>query len=227
MQRVLEPELMTGAAQARAYAEADFEDSNRRFVDRFAGTFTATEVGAWALDLGCGPADITIRFARLYPRCTVHGVEGSAAMLRFARHLLDQAPDVRNRIELVQARIPGAALPRHAYDTLISNSLLHHLPDPSVLWQTLKQYAVPGAPVLVMDLLRPDSEGRAREIVAAYAGSEPDVLKQDFYNSLRAAFELEEIRAQLAAAGLSSLAVEPASDRHVIVWGRMPSGRNR
>jgi SAM-dependent methyltransferase len=227
MHRVLEPELMTDDRQARAYAEANFEDANRRFIELFARTFSADEVGSWVLDLGCGPADIAIRFARLYPRCTVHGVDGSEAMLRYARTLLDGATDVRNRIELVLGRIPEAGLPRRSYDTVISNSLLHHLPDPGVLWQTAKDHATPGAPVLIMDLVRPESVSRAREIVEAYAGAEPAVLKKDFYNSLRAAFEPEEIRAQLAAAGLTTFAVERASDRHVIVWGRMPADPRR
>jgi ubiquinone/menaquinone biosynthesis C-methylase UbiE len=227
MHRVLEPELMTDDEQARAYAQADFEDANRRFIESFAGAFAADEVGSWVLDLGCGPADIAVRFARRYPRCTVHGVDGSEAMLRHGRRLLEGATDVRHRIALIQGRIPEAVFPRRSYDTVISNSLLHHLPDPGALWQTAKEYAVPGAPLLVMDLLRPESESRAREIVEAYAGAEPAVLKNDFFNSLRAAFEPEEIRAQLAAAGLTTLAVERASDRHLIVWGRMPAGPRR
>ena len=35
MKRVLEPELMDDAAQARAYAKADFSEENQGFVDRF------------------------------------------------------------------------------------------------------------------------------------------------------------------------------------------------
>ena len=46
---------------------------------------------------------------------------------------------------------------------------------------------------------------------------EPPVLKRDFYNSLLAAFEIEEVRAQLAAAGMSGLSVRTVSDRHLLV----------
>ena len=35
MDRMLEPELMDDADQARAYAEADFEEPNRMFVELF------------------------------------------------------------------------------------------------------------------------------------------------------------------------------------------------
>ena len=39
MERILEPELMDDAAQALAYARADFADVNRGFVDRFRTMF--------------------------------------------------------------------------------------------------------------------------------------------------------------------------------------------
>ena len=39
MKRVLEPELMDDAAQARAYAKADFSEENQGFVDRFRDYF--------------------------------------------------------------------------------------------------------------------------------------------------------------------------------------------
>ena len=73
-----------------------------------------------------------------------------------------------------------------------------------------------------MDLLRPDSRERAQQLVDCYAANEPDVLRRDFYNSLLAAYRLEEISAQLAAAGLAlALRVEVVSDRHFIAFGRL------
>ena len=60
---------------------------------------------------------------------------------------------------------------------------------------------------------------RAHRLVEHYSGDEPEVLKQDFYLSLLAAFEPEEVEEQLAAAGLSGLSVKVVSDRHLIVFG--------
>jgi len=51
---------------------------------------------------------------------------------------------------------------------------------------------------------------------------EAPVLKEDFYNSLLAAFEPGEIEAQLREAGLGALQIEQVSDRHLAVWGRAP-----
>jgi hypothetical protein len=48
------------------------------------------------------------------------------------------------------------------------------------------------------------------------------VLRDDFYQSLLAAYTLPEIHAQLAQAGLHGFAVEAVSDRHWCVAGVMP-----
>jgi hypothetical protein len=103
----------------------------------------------------------------------------------------------------------------------VSNSLLHHLHDPQVLWNAVRETGAPGAVVVVMDLFRPPSPGAAQEIVDAYAGGEPEVLRRDFYNSLCAAFEPGEVRAQLDACGLGGLDVRTVSDRHLLVAGRL------
>lgn len=220
MERTIEPELMDNEEQAKAYAEADFADSNSRFMALFEQHFPDFR-GGLVLDLGCGPGDIPLRFVRHYSEATVHGLDGSAAMLRYAQTALAHAPDLRTRLRFVQGILPHAVLPLHTYDAVISNSLLHHLHDPAVLWKTLRESGRPGGIVCVMDLNRPESEARAREIVEQYSANEAEILKRDFYNSLLAAFTVDEVRDQLQQAGLP-LSVESCSDRHLLVWGKLP-----
>jgi hypothetical protein len=64
----LEPELMDTEEQALAYAQADFTESNTLFMRLLDEQRPANWIGARALDLGCGPADIVIRFLRRYPK---------------------------------------------------------------------------------------------------------------------------------------------------------------
>ena len=97
----------------------------------------------------------------------------------------------------------------------------HHLHEPQVLWQTVRQYAKRGTIVFVPDLRRPPSRAKAREFVRKYSGGEPEVLRRDFYNSLLAAFTPAEVRKQLKRAGLQMLKVEIISDRHLLVFGRV------
>ena len=221
MQRITEPELMDDEAQALAYAEADFEEPNSRFAALFSERAGVLPEGAAVLDLGCGPGDITLRIARAHPGIHVHGVDGSDAMLAFGHRALASEPGLSDRVRFIEGLVPGAALPLARYQAIVSNSLLHHLHDPSGLWRTVRERAVPGAPVLVMDLMRPATPEAARALVDEYAGDEPEVLQRDFFNSLLAAFEPGEVRSQLAEAGLAGLEVEEASDRHLVVWGRV------
>src|SRR2546427_13296093 len=124
MPRVLEPELMNDPEQALAYAKADFEEENQGFVNRFR-TYYPDLTEGHVLDLGCGPADIPIRFVRALPGCRVTGVGGSPAMIRLAEgagRAAGLAGRIGRRWESVRAFIfPEAA------DFAISNSLVHHL----------------------------------------------------------------------------------------------------
>ena len=219
MQRTPEPELMDTGEQAAAYAHADFEQPHNMYIQLFRKAFPGEAVTGHVLDLGCGPADITIRFARAFPGCTIDAVDGAEQMLKYGHVAIDEAGLAR-RIHLIHAYLPGATLPHTAYDAVISNSLLHHLRDPLALWHAVRDHAKVGAPVFIMDLMRPDSVARAGELMEQYAAGEPDILRQDFFNSLLAAYTVDEVRQQLAQTGLNHLDVQAVSDRHLVVAGR-------
>ncbi|EXJ13464.1 hypothetical protein D779_3726 [Imhoffiella purpurea] len=214
---------MDSAEQALAYAEADFNASNSLFIQLLQRLGTGPLKDAVALDIGCGPADICIRFLRAYPGASCDALDGSQPMLDLARTALDALPGIASRCRLICDTIPSRQLPSAHYDLVLSNSLLHHLPDPKVLWQTIRETGKPGAPVLVMDLMRPASAAWAEALVATYADGEPEILRTDFRNSLFAAFEPKEVTEQLSEAGLSCLEVAVVSDRHLAVMGRLPA----
>lgn len=203
--------------QARAYALADFEEPNTRFLELLDSLSGASRINGRVVDLGCGPADIAMRLLERWPNCTVDAVDGSPEMIQQADERL--TPALSARLRLVEAALPSDRLEDGVYDYVISNSLLHHLHDPSVLWDTVKRVAKDDARILIVDLIRPPSVDRAKEIVTLYAAEEPPILQRDFYNSLLAAFEVEEVRLQLTAAGLDHLQVSVISDRHLAVSG--------
>jgi ubiquinone/menaquinone biosynthesis C-methylase UbiE len=218
MQRVLEPELMDDEAQAAAYAAADFTASNQWLVDRLTDTLHP-DVRTVA-DLGCGPADVLVRLARARPALQITGVDGSAPMIRLAREAVRIAGHA-DRVVLLQARIPAILLDAHTFDAVVSKDLLHHLPDPAVLWAEVKRLGRPGAAVFVMDLIRPETPEAAERVVEGVATGEPDVLKRDFFNSLCAAFTVDEVVEQIGRAGLDLRAAR-VSDRHWLAEGRLP-----
>jgi cyclopropane fatty-acyl-phospholipid synthase-like methyltransferase len=218
MERILEPELMEDEEQCLAYAQADFEEENQGFVDRFR-EYCPDLTAGHVLDLGCGPADIPIRFVRALPGCRVTGVDASLAMIRLAEEAVRKA-GCADRITLRCERIQTLALPEPV-DAAISNSLLHHVPNPLQFWHGLRKLVKPGSFVLVMDLLRPESPEAAQAIVDQYAAGAPAILRRDFYNSLLAAFTEDEVASQLAELNLSRLLIDVVDDRHWVVGGRI------
>lgn len=219
MHRIPEPELMDTAEQAQAYASADFSEPHEAFITYFWEKFPDFKQGS-VLDLGCGTADVTIRFARAYPDVTLLGVDGAAAMLEAGMHAVRDS-GMAERICLERQHLPDESLLASKFDAIISNSLLHHLDDPMTLWQTVKQAAKPGAPVLVMDLMRPASVVEAMQLVRKYASDASPLLQSDYYHSLLASYQLQEVKKQLYKADLDNFKVEVVSDRHILIWGKM------
>ena len=209
---------MDDAVQADAYARADFAASNALFCERLVRH--ALPEDARVLDLGCGPADIPARLAAAYPRFRLYAVDGAAAMLSLAGERL-AAEGLAGRVALVHGSLGSLELPQGFFDVVLSNSLLHHLHDPSVLWREVALRGRSGALVQVMDLRRPPDEAAARTLVETHAADEPSILRRDFLASLRAAFTPEEVACQLRQAGLH-FEIEQVGDRHLLVTGRLP-----
>jgi len=179
MNRTLELELMTDERRARAYAQADFAESNQWFVDQFAADF-APALGQ-AVDLGSGPADVLIHLATAKPGVCITGIDGSATMIALARAAVSAA-GLEPRIKLIEGCIPGTPPDNHAYDAVLSKDSLHYLPDPMVLWTEARCLGNPGAAVFVMDLMRPRTGSDARRIMEQVAQHEDPILKDDFFS---------------------------------------------
>ena len=110
MKRIPEPELMDDPVQAAAYAKADFDEPHGMFIETFQLRFPDIEVMGNVLDLGCGAADITVRFARAYPSCHLYAVDGAMAMLEEGRSRVT-SERMDGRIELIHGVIPRVIFP--------------------------------------------------------------------------------------------------------------------
>ena len=83
----------------------------------------------------------------------------------------------------------------------------------------MKRYSTSQTAIFISDLVRPETEQSAKLLLEQYATNEPEILRRDFFNSLLAAFSIEEVQLQLKEAQLKSLCVEQISDRHMLVHG--------
>lgn len=223
--RVPEPELMENPEQAAAYDAADFTTSHDGIVADLLHRHPGLTADATlsVVDLGCGPADVTVRLARALPCSEVVGIDAGPRMLELGRGRIAReglSPQVR----LVQARVNGDAPPGiGGFGLIASNSLLHHLADPLDLWRAVRVLGAPRAAVHVADLRRPRDTDEIEALVQREVRDEHPLLQDDFRRSLAAAYRPDEVERQLATIGLDRLLhVEEMSDRHLVVWGRLP-----
>ena len=219
MQRITEEELMDDPGQALAYTQADFSATHGARLQMFRSLFPALALTGPVLDLGCGSGDVLLRFARAYPDTSFVGIDGARSMLQLAQRAIDAEPGLAHRVRLQYGIIPQCELPHQRWQLVMSHSLLHQLHEPQVLWRTIAACGDSGCAVFVADLRRPATEPEARQLVQAMSSNEPQILQRDFYNSLCAAFEPDEVRAQLASAGLAQLQVRIQDPFHLSVSG--------
>ena len=216
MQRCPEPELMNGVDQVAAYAAADFSAGDDVTIDRIRSLVAERPLGnsPIVVDLGCGPGNITVLLARLLPEARVIGIDGAERMLELARQ---RAADQALAIEFLHRdlrQIKGLKA-----DLVVSNSLLHQLHDPLLLWRVTSQLANRGCRVLHRDLRRPESMDELNHLQTLHLPDAPEPLLQDFRASLRAAFEPAEVVDQLRITGMKQLSVQLEGDRYLVVSG--------
>ena len=219
MKRIPEPDLMDNAEQAHAYAAADFSEPHEAFVQHFKDLFPDFHEGD-VLDLGSGTADVLIRFAKVFPESRITGIDGAQSMLDIGLRDVE-IKGYAHQIKLQKGLLPDNNLSLLKFDAIISNSLLHHLADPIILWETCLQCAKKDAPIFIMDLLRPNSIRSAKSLLNQYAADESAILQRDFYQSLLASYSIDEVRLQLKMINLDYLNIDAISDRHLIIWGIM------
>lgn len=219
MPRCLEPEAMDIPEEAQAYASADFGEVNEAFANRLV-EFAGARDRLLALDLGTGPADIPIRVLERRRGWHIVAADISWSMLGIA-HGAVRKKGVAGGISLIQLDSKTLPFPDRCFDVVFSNSILHHLPETGHFWSEVGRVAKVGAYILLRDLARPASREMAAEIVQKYSGNESALLQEEFFRSLLAAFTPDELRAQLAQAGLDRLDVAMVSDRHWDVFGQL------
>ena len=207
--RVLEPEVMDSLEEAESYDQMDHESVNRQFVS----DLLVAPVCGKVLDLGTGTARIAIELCRQQDNCQVLAMDAATNMLEIAR-LNVAVAGFEYCIELRQGDAKSIPLNNDTCDLVISNSLIHHLPEPSISLAEMLRVLRPGGRLFVRDLLRPESAEQVEHLVRLYCCEEPESNQQLLRQSLFAALDLREIQEMAQALGFPTECVTITSDRH-------------
>jgi ubiquinone/menaquinone biosynthesis C-methylase UbiE len=212
--RILEPEVMDSADEARDYDAMDHSHVNRVFVADFLQSLAGMPLGSGEiLDVGAGTAQIPIELCRQHPGIRVLAIDLAEHMLAVGRGNVQRA-GLAERVRLEKVDAKNIPYPAGRFEAVISNSIVHHIPQPGLALAEMVRVLAPGGAIFVRDLLRPNSEETLREQVQLYAGDANAHQQKMFAESLHAALTLEEIRALVAGLGFPAAGVAQTSDRH-------------
>jgi ubiquinone/menaquinone biosynthesis C-methylase UbiE len=209
--RILEPEVMDTADDARDYDTMDHSTVNRVFVDDFLAAHP--DVRGPILDVGTGTAQIPIELVSRRRGHTLVAIDLAEAMLILAQTNVTTA-GFQDQIELRRLNASQSGLPDAGFAAVISNSIIHHIPDPSGCFAEMVRVCRPGGGLFVRDLFRPSSKRELEELVATYAGEANPHQRQLFADSLHAALTVDEMRDLVSRLGFSRETVSATSDRH-------------
>jgi ubiquinone/menaquinone biosynthesis C-methylase UbiE len=218
LQRRLEPEIMDTPEEAMAYDSMDHQAVNETFVNDLlaCGPLTGD-----VLDLGTGTARIPILLCQRAAEVRVMAVDAAIAMLELARYNVAVA-QLAERIVLAHVDAKSLPYPDAYFDCVISNSIVHHIPEPIVILREAVRVAKPGALLFFRDLARPASAEALQSLVETYAGQESALAQKMFADSLHAALTLSEVQELVERLGFDPNSVQMTSDRHWTWAARKP-----
>jgi ubiquinone/menaquinone biosynthesis C-methylase UbiE len=205
--RVPEMEVMDDETEVEAYssaaAQSYLEKIDRSFVEHVA-RLMGNDASGRALDLGCGPGQITIMMAKRWPQMRFLGLDAAPAMLDQARRDA-AAAGVQVDWDVIRVGPVGdGRLPYEdaSFELVTCNSVLHHLADPLQALNEMARICRPGGAVLIRDLMRPLAplyEVHCRLFGRHYGGE----MLRLYRASVRAAYTPEELQSMLTASDLN------------------------
>lgn len=220
--RQLEPEVMDTREEAIDYDAMDHSEVNQQFTESVLPFITASQqqqVSAGytqplrILDLGTGTALIPIEICQRVSQLQIIATDLAAEMLKVAQ-LNIQGAGLNESILLEHTDAKQLPCENQSFAGVISNSLIHHIPEPQSVFTEIKRVLKPGGFLFLRDLLRPDSPAALDRLVTLYATDANPHQRQMLRDSLHAALTLDEVRTLLHSCNWPVSAAQVTSDRH-------------
>jgi ubiquinone/menaquinone biosynthesis C-methylase UbiE len=228
--RILEPELMDTADDAREYDAMDHADVNKLFVTDLLAALSDWSLASTKLspgnrpvqsaasaleilDLGAGTAQIPVELARRAPQFQITVLDAAKSMLALARQNIVTA-GLNSRLTLLLGDAKKLHIADGTFHAVISNSILHHIPEPSDVISESVRVVTPGGLLFHRDLCRPRNKSELGRIVNTYAVAANAYQRRLFADSLHAALTVEEMQRLVSDLGFARETVRKTSDRH-------------
>ena len=212
LHRILEPEVMDTLEEAFEYDSMDHSQVNEVFCNDFFAARNLTD-GVQILDVGTGTAQIPIAMCKRNSGLKITAMDLAESMLTLGNKNI-QTSLLEDCITLVQVDSKKMPYPDESFDQVISNSIIHHIPNPVECFKEMIRVTKKDGLLFVRDLLRPDSIAELQNIVNLHAGDATPKQKQLFTDSLHASLSLTEVREMVKLFGFEAFTVIQSSNRH-------------
>ena len=231
MERIVEPELMEREDQVSSYDEADFSEGENNLINQINYYLIKNNIKLdkqeLIVDLGCGPGNISEKLSIKWPNATVVGIDGSKEMIRIAE--LNKKKSLnRSRLKNLRyicADIKNLKASEISLDKnislLVSNSLIHHITYLDDFFYCIERLSSNRTINFHKDLKRPDNEKLALELKEKCSEKYNDILTSDYYASLKASYNLKEIKNFIFENELFSLEVFEEGDQYLVIYGKV------
>ena len=223
LSRILEPEVMDTVAEAVDYNSMDHSHVNCVFVDDLLAALVSTPSPpgeTWQIfDAGTGTALIPLELMSRGVKVVVTASDLAEQMLIVARDNV-QAAGWSDSIRLVLTDCKQLPEADATYHVVMSNSIVHHIPEPLTVLAELWRVLQPGGLLFVRDLMRPVDLSTLDHLVQTYAGEANAHQQRMFRESLHAALTVSEVSGLLEQVGIPCETVCATSDRHWTIIAR-------
>ena len=218
LNRILEPEVMDTLEEAFEYDSMDHSQVNEVFsTDFFAARIPNDD--SQILDVGTGTAQIPIVICKRNSHLKITAIDLADSMIELGNKNI-QAAGLEDSITLAKVDSKSMPYPDESFDQVISNSIIHHIPNPVACFKEMIRVTKKGGLLFIRDLLRPMFETELLTIVKLHAGDATPKQKQLFTDSLHASLTLDEVRDIVKLFGFDASCVIQSSNRHWTFTGR-------
>jgi len=231
MERTVEPELMERKEQVLSYAKGDFSEGENNLINQINHYLIKNNIylnkKELIVDLGCGPGNISEKLSIKWPNATVIGIDGSKEMIRIAELNKKKSSNYCRLKNLhyicadIKDLIASDISLEKNISLLVSNSLIHHITYLEEFFNCIKRLSSNLTINFHKDLKRPNDEKLALELKEKCAEKYNDILTNDYYASLKASYNLKELKKFICENKLFSLEVFEEGDQYLVIYGKV------
>ena len=209
MERIPEGEAIPRIEQAREFNRQMGRGSMRREYRELAVTAIKMGIpaGGRVVDIGTGPGFVALELAdQLRGHAQVIGLDLSPAMLIVAAENAT-ARGLQDWVSWQEGDAADMPFGDGEVDFIVSAGSLHHWADPLVVFDEFARILKPAGQCLIQDLKR-DMRGLSFVCSRLIGLTIPTAFRVHYYNSIRSAYTVNEVRVLLHRSRLTRCAVE-------------------